>query len=392
MRALPEWLTDNRDTAALSAMLSPASSRSLETLAAESRAMTLRRFGRTMVLYAPLYLSNYCSSGCIYCGFASDRQTPRHRLEPDEIRRELAAMKKIGISDILLLTGERTAAADFDYLQRSVAIAAEEMPRVSVEAFPMSVSEYRALADCGCTGITIYQETYNHERYEALHRWGPKKDFIDRLETPARALEGGIKNVGLGVLLGLSEPVEDALALYRHLRHLGRIWWRAGLSLSFPRMRPQTGGYEPPFPVDDRLLARIIFAFRIALPDTELVLSTRESATFRDGMAGLGITRMSVESKTTVGGYSVSGRKNNRENKNKGQFEISDNRTAREFCAALRHQNIEPVFKNWEPSYNGPSSSVNHAIQTIRPTTPIAPEMQSNKPSSSLNPETEPCH
>ena len=355
MSTLPDWLTDDRETTALAAMLSPASSSSLEALATESRAITLRRFGRTMMLYAPLYLSNYCSSGCVYCGFASDRKTVRHRLEPDETSRELAAMKKLGISDILLLTGERTAAADFDYLRRSVEIAARTMQRVSVEAFPMSVNEYRALADCGCTGITIYQETYNRERYEALHRWGPKKDFIDRLETPARALEGGIKNVGLGVLLGLSDPVEDALCLYRHLRHLSRTWWRAGMSLSFPRMRPQTGGYEPPFPVDDRLLARMIFAFRIALPDTELVLSTRESAAYRDGMSTLGITRMSIESRTTVGGY------HDPEKKETGQFEIFDDRTAKEFCLALRKQNIEPVFKNWEPTYNGPSTEQNSA-------------------------------
>ncbi len=364
MRALPEWLTDDRETAALATMLAPSSSSSLETLAAESRAMTLRRFGRTMTLYAPLYLSNYCSSGCAYCGFASDRKTPRHRLEADEIRLELAAMKKLGISDILLLTGERTAAADFDYLQQCVSLAAEEMPRVSIEAFPMSVGEYRTLADCGCTGITIYQETYNRERYEALHRWGPKKDFIDRLETPARALEGGIKSVGLGVLLGLSNPVEDALSLYRHVRHLGRTYWRAGMSVSFPRMRPQTGGYEPPFPVDDRLLARLIFAFRIALPDTELVLSTRESAAYRDGMAGLGITRMSIESRTTVGGYCESENEESKEKTDKGQFEIYDNRSAKEFCAALRSQNIEPVFKNWEPVYNGPSSSIKPEVES----------------------------
>ena len=362
MKELPEWLTDNRGTAALAAMLAPASPHSLEALAAESRAMTLRRFGRTMTLYAPLYLSNYCSSGCAYCGFASDRKTPRHRLEMDDIRRELFAMKQLGISDILLLTGERTAAADFDYLRRSVETAAKEMQRVSVEAFPMSVAEYRALAECGCTGITIYQETYNRERYEALHRWGPKKDFIARLETPARALEAGIKTVGLGVLLGLSDPLEDALALYRHVRHLSRTYWRAGLSVSFPRMRPQTGGYQPPFPVDDRQLARMIFAFRIALPDTELVLSTRESAAFRDGMATLGITRMSIESRTTVGGYCESDGgmgENGEEKMEKGQFEICDDRSAREFCEALRKQSIEPVFKNWEPAYNGPSSLMN---------------------------------
>ena len=351
MSGLPEWLTDNHGTATLAAMLDPFSSSSLEALAAESKALTLRRFGRTMTLYAPLYLSNFCSSGCVYCGFASDRKTPRRRLEPDEIRRELSAMKKLGITDILLLTGERTHDADFDYLQRSVEIAAQVMQRVSVEAFPMSIREYRALADSGCTAITIYQETYNRERYEALHRWGPKKDFIDRLETPARALEGGIKTVGLGVLLGLSDPREDALSLYRHVRHLGRTYWRAGLSVSFPRMRPQTGGYEPPFPVDDHSLARMIFAYRIALPDVELVLSTRESAAYRDGMAGLGITRMSIESRTTGGGY------NDTENNEKGQFEVFDDRSVHEFCNAMRAKNIEPVFKNWEPVYNGPAEA-----------------------------------
>ena len=349
MSSLPDWLTDDRDSATLAAMLDPFSSSSLETLAAESKALTLRRFGRTMTLYAPLYLSNYCSSGCTYCGFASDRKTPRRRLEAVEIRRELTAMKKLGITDILLLTGERTNAAGFDYLQRSVEIAAKEMQRVSVEAFPMSINEYRALADSGCTAITIYQETYNREQYEALHRWGPKKDFIDRLETPARALEGGIKTIGLGVLLGLSDPREDALNLYRHARHLGRTYWRAGISVSFPRMRPQTGGYEPPFPVDDHSLARMIFAFRIALPDVELVLSTRESAAYRNGMAGLGITRMSIESRTTVGGY------HDTEDHEQGQFEVFDDRRVDEFCNAMRAKNIEPVFKNWEPAYNGPA-------------------------------------
>ena len=221
------------------------------------------------------------------------------------------------------------------------------MQRVSVEAFPMSSSEYSTLAYCGCTAITIYQETYNLDRYEALHRWGPKKDFIDRLETPARALEGGIKSVGLGVLLGLSEQKEDALSLYRHVRHLGRTYWRAGISVSFPRMRPQTGGYEPPFPVDDHSLARMIFAFRIALPDVELVLSTRESAAYRNGMAGLGINRMSIESRTTVGGYE------DQEHNEKGQFEVFDDRSIDEFCSAMRAKNIDPVFKNWEPVYNG---------------------------------------
>lgn len=348
MNALPGWMAPCTGETRFREMLPVDSPYSLEQLAAESKAITLRRFGRTMMLYAPLYLSNHCSSGCAYCGFASDRQTPRRRLEQEEIRRELAAMKRLGISDVLLLTGERTKDADFGYLLASVETAATAMQRVSVEAFPMSVAEYRALAGAGCTGITIYQETYNPQRYAELHRWGPKKNFHERLETPARALEGGIKTVGLGVLLGLADPTEDALMLYRHLRHLGKTRWRAGLSVSFPRLRPQTGGYQPPFTVSDRQLARMIFAFRIALPDMELVLSTRESPVFRNGMAGLGITRMSTASRTTVGGY------HEKVSEDRGQFDVFDDRTAQEFCRALREKNIEPVFKNWERTYNGP--------------------------------------
>jgi len=351
MNTLPGWLEAGAGESRFRTMLSPDSPYSLEQLAAASRAITMRRFGRTMTLYAPLYLSNHCPSGCTYCGFASDRNTPRRRLEPGEIRKELAAMKQLGISDILLLTGERTKAADFSYLRDAVETTAKAMQRVSVEAFPMSVDEYRALAGSGCTGITIYQETYNPLHYAELHRWGPKKNYLERLETPSRALEAGMKTVGLGVLLGLSDPVEDALMLYRHIRHLGKTWWRAGLSVSFPRLRPQNGGYEPPFPVSDRQLARMIFAFRIALPDVELVLSTRESPSFRNGMAGLGITRMSIASRTTVGGYHET------ETGEKGQFEIFDDRSAGAFCNALSEKNIEPVFKNWEHAYNGPSNT-----------------------------------
>lgn len=355
MNGLPNWLIDEKGSADIASLLSGEGSFSLEFLAAESRAITLRRFGRTMSLYAPLYLSNFCSSGCAYCGYASDRKTLRRRLDLDEVKRELAGMKAMGISDVLLLTGERTSAVNFDYLRRCVDIAAAMMPKVSIEAFPMSVGEYRALADCGCTGVTIYQETYDTERYRALHRWGPKQNFFERLETPERVLQAGIKTVGVGALLGLSEPVEEALRLLRHVRHLGKSYWKAGLSVSFPRIRPQTGGFQPAFPVTDHFLARMIFAFRIGLPDVELVLSTRESPVFRDGMAGLAITRMSIASRTTVGGYIEP------ENGQKGQFEVNDDRNAEEFCSALQAKNIEPVFKNWEPAYNGSSNELKSA-------------------------------
>jgi 2-iminoacetate synthase len=348
MNSLPAWLTDRRLSADIAPLLVQGDGASLERLAAEAQAITLRRFGRIVSLYAPLYLSNFCSSGCAYCGFASDRKTPRRRLEFDEIEKELAAMKAIGIGDVLLLTGERTGNAGFDYLRRAVDTAAKVMPRVAVEAFPMTVAEYRGLAESGCTGITIYQETYDPDNYRELHRWGPKRDFLERLETPERALQGGIRTVGIGALLGLSEPVGEALAVVRHVRHLCRTYWKAGISVSFPRIRPQDGGYQPSHPVDDRFLARMIFAFRIGMPDVDLVLSTRESPRFRDGMAGLGITRMSIASRTTVGGY------HDPENAGTSQFEVSDNRSAQEFCSALRSKELEPVFKNWDPAYNGP--------------------------------------
>ncbi len=348
MNPLPTWLTDRSVSADLEALLAPENDGSLEQLAAEAQAITLRRFGRIVSLYAPLYLSNFCSSGCVYCGFASDRSAPRRRLEFDAIEKELVAMKALGIGDVLLLTGERTTVAGFDYLRRAVGIAARIMPRVAVEAFPMTVAEYRGLAESGCTGITIYQETYDPENYSKLHRWGPKQDFLERLETPERALMGGIRSVGVGALLGLSDPVGEALALARHVRHLCHTHWKAGVSVSFPRIRPQNGGYQPAYTVGDRFLARMIFAFRIAMPDVDLVLSTRESPAFRDGMAGLGITRMSIASRTTVGGYLDA------ETAGASQFEVSDDRSAEAFCNALREKKLEPVFKNWDRAYNGP--------------------------------------
>ena len=316
----------------------------LEAMAQRAQALTRRQFGRTIQLYAPLYLSNYCSGGCAYCGFAADRSQVRHRLEPDEIARELAALKGLGFEQVLLLTGERTPHADFAYLRDGVRAAARLFHEVTVEAFPMAADEYRALAEAGCTGVTIYQETYDPEAYERFHRWGPKRDYAARLEAPSRALAGGVASVGLGALLGLADPLADALALFRHVRALQQRFWRAAFSVSFPRLRPEAGGFQAPYPVTDRWLAQLIFAFRICLPETTLVLSTREAPAFRDGLAGVGINRMSAGSRTTVGGYD--GRA-----EDEGQFAVSDGRDVTAFCAMLRGRGLDPVFKNWDAAY-----------------------------------------
>ena len=329
----------------LAVLLSPAAEPYAESLARQAQALTRRHFGNTVSLYAPLYLSDFCPGGCVYCGFAADRPVPRRRLNRRAAEREMQALHTAGLDEILLLTGERTPQADFHYLLNHVRLAARRFSAVTVEAFGMAESEYAQLAKAGCTGVTLYQETYNPVVYARMHRAGPKRDFAARLAAPSRALAAGIRTVGLGALLGLADPVSDALALYLHAVALRKAYWHAGLSISFPRIQPQTGGFAPPHPLSDRFLARLIWAFRICLPDVHLVLSTRESPRFRDGMAGVGISKMSVASRTTVGGYHAGGAARD------GQFQVQDTRGVAAFCRALRRRGLEPVFKNWESVY-----------------------------------------
>jgi 2-iminoacetate synthase len=326
-------------------LLSAAASGELETLAARAQALTRRHFGRTIGLYAPLYLSNYCPARCTYCGFASDRKIQRHKLTPAELAAESAALKRLGLEEVLLLTGDRLATAGYEYVRDGVERLAAQFHSVSAEVFAMTECEYAGLAAAGCTAVTLYQETYDPARYALLHESGPKADYAGRLDAPARALAGGIRSVGLGVLLGLSEPLEDVLRLFCHAARLRRRFWAGGMAISFPRIRPQSGDYAADFPVSEAQLAQIVFAFRIAMPDAPLILSTRESPRFRDGMAGVGISKMSVASRTTVGGYAEGAAPSS------AQFEIEDHRGVDEFCAMLRAKGLQPVLKNWDAVY-----------------------------------------
>jgi 2-iminoacetate synthase len=346
--------TEAPDEETLAALLSPAAEEFLESMAARAQALTQRHFGRIIQLYVPLYLSSWCSGGCAYCGFAADRHTDRHALDFAGVEKELSAIKTMGFEEILLLTGERSSKADLDYLRECIRLAAQKFHNVAIEVFPMATEEYRSLAEAGCTGVTLYQETFHPETYDVMHRWGPKKDFFNRLDAPARALAGGMRFAGLGALLGLSDPRFDMLALYRHARHLQKSFWQSGLTISFPRIRNEAGGFIAPHPVDEKLLAQIILAFRICLPNVPLTLSTRESAAFRDGIAGIGISKMSIASKTTVGGYGDTGSEDlSRRSgaKAEAQFDVSDDRGLDEFCAMLHSKNLEPVFKNWDGIY-----------------------------------------
>ena len=222
-------------------LLSAAAGEDIESLARRAQALTRRHFGRTVALYAPLYLSNYCPSKCTYCGFASDRRIQRHKLTMAELESEAAAMKQLGVEEILLLTGDRTGSADHGFVCDCVARTAAHFHNITAEVFAMTAEEYSGLAKAGCTAVTLYQETYDPARYEALHLAGPKRDFAWRLEAPARALSAGMRAVGLGALLGLNRPVPDLLSLFRHATYLRQRYWRSGVSLLIPARQAAIG-------------------------------------------------------------------------------------------------------------------------------------------------------
>jgi len=349
-------LSENPSERELALMLSPAAGEFLELMAQRAQAITRRHFGRTISLFTPLYLSNFCNGGCLYCGIAADRRAKRAVLDEAQLRHEMEAIQAMHLEELVLLTGERMPEADLPYLRDCVAIAGEYIHNVNVEVFPMAEEEYRSLADAGCTGVTLYQETYDQVAYEKMHRWGDKRDFFNRLDAPDRALRGGLRTIGIGALLGLSDPRFDLLCTYRHAKYLLKNYWQAGVSISFPRIQPQLGGFQADHPVDERMLAQYVFALRICLPEIPLVLSTREPQRVRNGMAGVGISKMSVGSKTTVGGYSDGSEESTE------QFSISDERNIPEFCDMLRAKGLDPVFKNWDATYREPARYQNAKV------------------------------
>ncbi|MEI6891984.1 MAG: 2-iminoacetate synthase ThiH [Pontiella sp.] len=334
----------------LALMLSPAAGEFLELMAQRAQAITRRHFGRTIALYTPLYLSNFCNGGCLYCGIAGDRRAKRAVLNQSQLRHEMEAIQAMKFEELVLLTGERMPEADVPYLNECISIVSEYIHNVTIEVFPMKESEYRNLATAGCTGVSLYQETYDQVVYEKMHRWGDKRDFFNRIDAADRALRGGFRTIGIGALLGLSDPRFDMLCVYRHAKYLLKNYWKAGVSISFPRINPQLGGFQADHPVDEKMLAQYIFAMRIGLPEIPLVLSTREPQRVRDGLAGVGISKMSIASKTTVGGYSDDSEESTE------QFSISDERSIPAFCEMLRGKKLEPIFKNWDATYREPAS------------------------------------
>lgn len=336
-------------------------------MAAKSMGITQQHFGKTMRLFAPLYVSNECVNNCKYCGFSRDNAILRTTLTVEQVVKEAKFLYDQGYRNILLVAGEHPKFVSEGYLQKCIDAIKSFIPTIALEIGPMEDEQYSEIVNHGAEGLIVYQETYNREKYATLHTAGPKKKFDWRLECPERAYAGGFRRIGIGALFGLSPWKNEAIALAAHLEYLYKHCWKAQFSIAFPRMRPYAGNYQyqpdPELYLDDKTLVQLICAFRICFPQVNIVLSTRESASFRDSLIPLGITHMSAGSATEPGGYTGAGSddlhltvKGKRVELDKKtdcqkateQFTINDTRSVAEIEKLLQDNNYEPVWKDWE--------------------------------------------
>src|SRR5207302_724540 len=288
-------------------LIAPKSDSALEAMAQTSRALTLHNFGRTMRLFAPLYLSNECINNCRYCGFSRDNPILRVTLSVDEVMAEARHLTRQGFRQILLVAGEHPKFVSRDYLVECVRALAPDFSSIAIEVGPMGTADYVPIVEAGAEGLVVYQETYNRAVYAEMHTAGPKRDFNFRLDSPERGYRAGFRRLGIGVLFGLSRWQEEAIALAVHVEYLLKHCWQAQISVSLPRLRPAAGGFRPLFSMTDRELAQLVCALRVTFPQVGIVLSTRERASLRDSLASLGVTMMSAGSHTEPGGYTRQG-------------------------------------------------------------------------------------
>lgn len=325
------------------AIISPAGEKQVERIAALSANITRQRFGFTMQIYTPLYLANYCSNSCIYCGFSCNNKIKRSVLDPAHIERECLAIKKHPFQHILLVTGESDQHSGVKYLGAAINQIKQHFEQVSIEVQPMDTDDYKYLIECGLYSVAVYQETYNEERYMIYHPRGKKSNYRYRLETPDRLGDAGIYKISIGALLGLEDWRTEAFFVALHMRYLETKYWKSKLSLSFPRLRPFVGeGFQPNSIVEERDLLLMMTAYRLMSDDVEISLSTRERPFFRDNVMKLGVTTISAGSKTTPGGYS-----DYETTKELEQFEVNDDRSADEIASKVRALGLEPVWKDW---------------------------------------------
>lgn len=323
------------------ALISPAAEPYLEQMAQLSHQLTQKRFGKTIQMYIPLYLSNECQNICTYCGFSLDVKIPRKTLSDEEILEEVKVIKSLGYDHVLIVTGEANKTVGTEYFKNAIRLIKPYFSHIAMEVQPLDQQDYEELIAEGLNTVLVYQETYHREDYKKHHPKGKKSNFDYRVQTHDRLGKAGIYKMGLGVLIGLEDWRTDSFFCAQHLDYLERKYWQSKYSISFPRLRPCAGGLELKSVMNDRQLVQLICAYRIFNEEVELSLSTRESQKFRDHVIKLGITSVSADSKTDPGGYA-------NPNVNLEQFEIDDTRPTSEFIEIIRKQGYEPVFKDWD--------------------------------------------
>lgn len=325
-------------------LLAPKSDEELKAMAVRAHQVTRERFGSTIQLYAPAYLSNECCNGCSYCGFRAGSGVARVTLSDEEFWTQAEALYARGFRHLLVVSGEHRAKVSPERLAELARQLKTRFSSVAVEVYPLEEEEYRLLARSGVDGVTLYQETYQSKEYAGFHPFGPKRDFQWRLAAMERAGRAGFPRLNLGALLGLCDWRSDSLSMVCHTLFLAQRYWRCVVAVSVPRMVSAVDGIAAPHPVTDRDLIQLVMALRLVLPDSPIVVSTREPPRLRDVLARLGATIMSAGSRTTPGGY-TSGTV-----EDKGQFDVEDLRSPEEVSESLRRLGLDPVWKDWERS------------------------------------------
>ena len=328
------------DPYSFAALLSPTAEPYLEDMAAKAKQETRKHFGNSVCLFTPLYVSNYCTNRCVYCGFNSSNHINRACLTLDEVTDELDSIASTGLKEVLILTGESRVRSDVEYIGECVRLASERFGTVGIEVYPMKTDEYAHIHSCGADYVTVFQETYDTERYGELHLAGPKRVFSYRFDAQERALRGGMRGVAFGTLLGLSDdPVRDAFSCGLHANLVQRKYPHAEISMSLPRLRP-AGGVENDIKVSERQLLQVSLAYRLFLPFAGQTISTRERPGFRDGIVGLSATKISAGVSVGIGEHSGDAHGD-------GQFVISDPRGVEEIVKALKGNGLQPVMNDY---------------------------------------------
>lgn len=327
------------------ALLSPQAEKFIEPMAQKANQLSLQHFGKSIILYTPMYLANYCVNRCVYCSYNINNNINRKQLTLEEVKKEAQEIAKTGLRHILILTGESKKATPVKYILDSIKIIRKYFESVAIEIYPLSQEEYEQMLKAGADSLTMYQEVYDEDIYDKVHISGPKKNYRVRLDAPELGCRAGMRSVNIGALLGLSDWRTESFKTGLHVNYLQNNYTEVEVSVSLPRIRPHKGAFEQVYPVTDKNLVQIMLALRIFLPYVGITISTRESQTLRNHLIPLGITKMSAGVTTEVGGHSL-------DSAGEAQFDISDGRSVDEIREAILKRGYQPIFKDWMKLYD----------------------------------------